>query len=91
MNVGIGMRQRSFLSGSTESDFRYSANSYSNIVTRPYLHMVNIGQAARLNTGLVLGHMMLPIRINIFSKSVELFWKKFGTRSDTFSLALMDV
>ncbi len=35
--------------------------------------MVNIGQAARLNTGLVLGNMMLPIRINIISKSVELF------------------
>jgi len=35
--------------------------------------MVNIGQAARLNTGLVLGHMMLPMRINIISKSVKLF------------------
>jgi hypothetical protein len=35
--------------------------------------MVNIGQAARLNTGLVLGNMMLPMRINIISESGKLF------------------
>jgi hypothetical protein len=69
------MRPRSLISENTLIGFTLQCVSHAYTLhtvtycSYQYLHMVNIGQAARLNTGLVLGDMMLPMRINIISMS----------------------